>query len=114
MQSVIIGKAHEIYTQLSLKQSSNYDLVKELILKGYELVPGANMQKFRDCRNEHDQTQVIFARTKEQLSNRSCSSKKVGSDHAKLRQIMLVEEFKRCINFDGNAFLDEKEVETWI
>ena len=34
LQSVVIGKAREIYTQLSLEQSSNYDKVKELILKG--------------------------------------------------------------------------------
>ena len=37
---------------------------------------------------------------------------KEGSDHAKLRQLTLVEEFKRCINSDVKAFLDEKEVET--
>ena len=112
LQSVVIGKAREIYTQLSLEQSSDYDKVKELILKAYELVLEAYRQKFRDCRKEHDQTHVEFARTKEQLFDRWCSSKKVGSDHAKLRQLMLVEEFKRCINSDVKAFLDEKEVET--
>ena len=112
LQSVVIGKAREIYTQLSLEQSSDYDKVKELILKGYELVPEAYRQKFRDCRKEHDQTHVEFARTKEQLFDRWCSSKKVGSDHAKLRQLLLVEEFKRCINSDVKSFLDEKEVET--
>ena len=112
LQSVVIGKAREIYTQLSLEQSSNYDKVKELILKGYELVPEAYRQKFRDCRKEHDQTHVEFARTKEQLFDRWCTSKKVGSDHAKLRQLLLVEEFKRCINADVKSFLDEKEVET--
>ena len=61
---------------------------------------------------EKNQTHVEFARTKEQLFDRWCSSKKAGSDHAKLRQLMLVEEFKRCINSDVKAFLDEKEVET--
>ena len=106
LQSVVIGKAREIYTQLSLEQSSDYDKVTELIPKAYELVPEAYRQKFRDCRKEH----VEFARTKEQLFDRWCSSKKVGSDHAKLRQLMLVEEFKRCINSDVKAFLDEKEV----
>ena len=111
LQSVVIGKAREIYTQLSLEQSSDYDTVKELILKAYELVPEAYRQKFRDCRKEHDQTHVEFARTKEQLFDRWCSSKKVGSDHAKLRQLMLVEEFKRCINSDVKAFLNEREVE---
>ena len=80
LQSVVIGKAREIYTQLSLEQSSDYDKVKELILKAYELVPEAYRQKFRDCRKEHDQTHVEFARTKEQLFDRWCSSKKVGSD----------------------------------
>ena len=49
LQSVVIGKAREIYTQLSLEQSSDYDKVKELILKAYELVPEAYRQKFRNC-----------------------------------------------------------------
>ena len=111
LQSVVIGKTREIYTQLSLQQSSDYDKVKELILKAYELVPEAYRQKFRDCRKEPNQTHVEFARTKEQLFDRWCSSKKVGSDHEKLRQLMLVEEFKWCINSDVRAFLNEKEVE---
>ena len=46
LQNVVIGKAREIYTQLSLEQSSNYDKVNKLILKGYELVPEAYRQKF--------------------------------------------------------------------
>ena len=53
-----------------------------------------------------------FPRSKEQLFNSWCSSKKVGSDHVKLRQLLLVEVFKRCKNSDVKSFLDEKEVET--
>ena len=112
LQSVIIGKAREIYTQLTVEQSSSYDTVKELILKAYELVPEAYRQKFRNCKKENEQTYVEFARTKEQLFDRWCSSKKIGSNLEKLRQLMLVEEFKRCINSDIKSFLDEKQVET--
>ena len=112
LQSVIIGKAREIYTQLTVQQSSSYDTVKELILKAYESVPEAYRQTFRNCKKENEQTHVEFARTKEQLFDRWCSSKKIGSDHEKLRQLMLVEEFKRCINSDIKSFLDEKQVET--
>ena len=83
LQSVIIGKAREIYTQLTVAQSSSYDTVKELILKAYELVPEAYRQKFRNCKKENEQTHVKFARTKEQLFDRWCSSKKIGSDHEK-------------------------------
>ena len=112
LQSVIIGKAREICTQLTVEQSSSYDTVKELILKAYELVPEAYGQKFRNCKKENEQTHVEFARTKEQLFDRWCSSKTIGSNHEKLRQLMLVEEFKRCINSDIKSFLDEKQVET--
>ena len=55
---------------------------------------------------------VEFARTKEQLFDRWCSSNKIGSDYPKLRHLILVEEFKMCINSDVKSFLDEKEVET--
>ena len=36
----------------------------------------------------------------------------MGSNHENLRQLMFVEEFKRCINSDIKSFLDEKQVET--
>ena len=112
LQSVVIGKARKIYTQLSLERSSDYDKVKELVLKAYELVPESYRQKFRNCRKENEQAHIEFARTKEQLFDSWCSSKKIGSDYPKLWQLMLVEEFKRCINSDVKSFLDEKEVET--
>ena len=78
------------------------------------MFPEAYRQKLRNCRNENDQTHVEFARTEENLFDRWCSSKKIGSEYPKLRQLMLVEEFKRCINSDVKSFLDEKEVETLV
>ena len=50
LQSVLIGQAREIYTQLGVEQSHHYETVKELILKGYELVPEAYRQKFRNVK----------------------------------------------------------------
>ena len=38
LQSVLVGKAQEIYGSLSVEQSSNYEHIKEAILKAYELV----------------------------------------------------------------------------
>ena len=60
LQSVLIGKAREIYTQLGVEQSHHYETVKELILKGYELVPEAYRQKFRNCKKDSNQTYVEF------------------------------------------------------
>ena len=77
LQSVLIGKAREIYTQLGVEQSHHYETVKELILKGYELVPEAYKQKFRNCKKDPNQTHAEFARNKEQLFDRWCCSKKI-------------------------------------
>ena len=112
LQSVLIGKAREIYTQLGVEQSHHYETVKELILKGYKLVPEAYRQKFRNCKKDSNQTHVEFARSKEQLFDRWCCSKKIDQNYDKLRQLVLVEEFKRCIQSDVKTFLDEKQVET--
>ena len=109
LQGVLIGKAREIYTQLDVEQSHHYETVKELILKGYELVPEAYGQKFRNGKKDSNQTHVEFARSKEQLFDRWCCSKEIDQNYDKLRQLMLVEEFKRCIQSDVKTFLDEKQ-----
>ena len=112
LQSVLLGKAREIYTQLSVEQAANYDFVKDIILKGYELVPEAYRQRFRNWEKGRDQTYVEFARVKEQLFDRWCSSHKVDKDHEKLRQLVLIEEFKRCIHSDVRTFIDEQKADT--
>ena len=112
LQSVLVGKACEIYIQLGVEQSHHYETVKELILKGYELVPEAYRQKFRNCKKDSNQTHIEFARNKEQLFVRWCCFKKIDQKYDKLRQLVLVEEFKRCIQSDVKTFLNEKQVET--
>ncbi|KAK3087667.1 hypothetical protein FSP39_008934 [Pinctada imbricata] len=47
LQSVLIGKAAEVYSALSIAESSDYDKVKDTILRAYQLVPEAYRQKFR-------------------------------------------------------------------
>ena len=90
LQSVLIGKAREIYTQLGVEQSHHYETVKELILKGYELVPEAYRQKSRNCKKDSNQTNVEFARNKEQLFDRWCCFKKIDQNYDKLRHLCLV------------------------
>ena len=107
-----MGKARDIYTRLSVEQAVNYDFVKDIILKGYELVPEAYRQRFRNWGKSRDQTDVEFARVKEQLFDRWCSSHKVDKDHKKLRQLVLIEEFKRCIHSDVRTFIYEQKANT--
>ena len=38
LQSVLVGKAREVYLSMTVEQSAQYDLVKSTILQAYELV----------------------------------------------------------------------------
>ena len=111
LQSVLVGKAQEIYGSLSVEQSSNYEHVKETILKAYELVPEAYRQKFRNYLKYDSKTHVEFAREKENLFNRWCHSKEIGQDFKKLKQMVLLEEFKDKVRPDIRSHLDEQKVE---
>jgi len=65
LQSVLVGKAREVYSAMSIEQSSQYDLVKKAILKAYELVPEAYRQNFRNYKKAEKQTYTEFAWEKE-------------------------------------------------
>ena len=111
LQSVLVGKVQEIYGSLSVEQSSNYEHVKEAILKAYELVPEAYRQKFRNYLKYDSKTHVEFAREKENLFNRWCHSKEIGQDFKRLKQMVLLEEFKDKVQPDIRSHLDEQKVE---
>ena len=112
LQSALKGKAQETFAALSVDDSSDYDVVKAAILKAYELVPEAFRQKFRNYKKDDKQTYVEFANQTEVYFDRWCSAKKVISDYDKLRQIVLIEQFKRCVHDDLKTYLDEKNVNT--
>ena len=105
-----MGKAQEIYGSLSVEQSSNYEHVKEAILKAYELVPEAYRQKFRNYLKCNSKTLVEFAREKENLFNRWCHSMEIGQDLKELKQMVLLEEFKDKVRSDIRSHLDEQKV----
>ncbi|XP_033761567.1 uncharacterized protein LOC117343335 [Pecten maximus] len=112
LQSVLLGKAREIFSVMPVELSGDYDYVKERILKAYELVPEAYRQKFRNARKQADQTHVEFAREKTQMFDRWLRSKDIGHDIEKLRELGLMEEFKKCVHNDVKSHLDEHKVDT--
>ena len=112
LQSVIKGKAQEAFTALSIEDSADYQKVKIAILRSYELVPEAYRQRFRGLRKQDGQTYVEFAHDKEVFFDRWCTSKQVGEAFEKLRQLILMEEFKRGVHADIKTYLDEKDADS--
>uniref|UniRef100_UPI00358F918B uncharacterized protein n=1 Tax=Myxine glutinosa TaxID=7769 RepID=UPI00358F918B len=110
VQSVLVGKAQDIYSALPIDQCADYEMVKKNVLKAYELVPEAYRQKFRNARKRESETHVEFARMKETMFDRWCDSEGVGKDFELLRQLILVEEFQQCVHEDIKVHLEERKV----
>ena len=111
LQSVLIGKAAEVYSALAIGESSDYDRVKAAILKAYQLVPEAYRQRFRRYKKFENQTYVEFAREKEDLFDQWLRSQEI-DNFQNFRQLILVEEFKDCVHQDLRTHLEDKNVRT--
>ena len=111
LQSQLKGKARDAYSALSVEEAGQYDTVKDAVLHAYELVPEAYRQQFRKSRKDESQTHLEFARRKEQLFDRWSSSLHVKS-FADLREIILLEEFKRSVHIDVRLHLEAQRIGT--
>lgn len=47
---MLLGKVFEVYFRLLDEESDNYDVIKIVILKRYELILEVYWDKFRKCR----------------------------------------------------------------
>ena len=112
LQCVLLGKAWEIVSQLTVEDTANYDTVKRLILKGYELVREAYRQKFRTLSKSWDKTFYEFAQEKAQLFDRWCTSEKIKDEYDRLRELILIEEFQNCLSNEVRTFVHDRKPET--
>lgn len=111
LQSVLTGKAQLAYVSMSPDHCLDYDKVKAAVLRAYELVPEAYRQKFRKLGKLENQTYCEFGREKETLFDRWCQSEKV-KDLNKLRNLVLLEEFKNCLPEQISTYVTEQKVTT--
>ena len=111
LQCKIQGKAQEIVASLSLAESLSYDKVKAAILRAYELVPEAYRQKFRNFKKAPSRTYVEFAREKGTLFDKWCTAAKC-ENYADLRELILLEDFKKNLPDRVVVYLNEQKVTT--
>ncbi|XP_067263779.1 uncharacterized protein [Chanodichthys erythropterus] len=109
LQCRLVGKAQEVCSALSLEESLRYDVVKNAVLRAYELVPEAYRQRFRNHKKVAQQTFVEFAREKGVLFDKWLSTNNV-QDLSSLRELMLLEDFKNCLSERVVTYLNEQKV----
>ena len=109
LQCKIHGKAQEAVAALPVVDSLKYDSVKAAILRVYELVPEAYRQKFRNHKKALSHTYVEFAREKGILFDKWSTACKV-DDFDSLRELLLLEELKKCLPDRMVVYLNEQKV----
>ena len=108
LQSVFVGKAQKVCSELSIEQSSDYEEVKALVLTAYELVPESYRQKFRNWKRKQGQTYVDYSKEKELWFDRWYRSLGEEKSFGRLREVILLEEFKNHIPSEIRTHLDEQ------
>ncbi|XDV49410.1 hypothetical protein PO909_018663 [Leuciscus waleckii] len=109
LQCKLVGKAQEVCSALTLEQSLDYEVMKNAVLRAYELVPEAYRQKFRNHVKTPSQTYVEFARDKASLFEKWCAANKIVT-FEQLKELILLEEFKNCLPEKIVVYLNEQKV----
>lgn len=107
-QSKFIGRARSVYAALDKEDSADYPTIKAVVLSAYELTPDAYRLKFRKLKREGGQTYVEYARRQEKSFDTWFRSLKLEKDYKNLREVLLMEQFKRNLPMDVLDFLNEK------
>ena len=108
LQCVLTGKAQLILlSALSTADSENFQKVKNVVLKAYELVPEAYRQKFRGARKYDKQTYVEFARELSTLFGRWRLLSEVHT-FEKLCELLLLEQFQDTLPECIATYLSER------
>ncbi|KAK9509341.1 hypothetical protein O3M35_006680 [Rhynocoris fuscipes] len=107
LQSVLTGKAGDIFAQLSFEESKDYNYVKQLILKAYECVPEKYRQLFRKRKKNSNESYPQFVADKRQIFRRWYQSSKVNS-FEKLEDLILLEDFYEGLPTEVRLYLSQR------
>lgn len=111
LQGSLTGKAQEAYVALDLGQIEDYDVVRQAVLKAYELVPEAYRQRFRTERVKPGQTYLDFARQQEAAFDKWLRASEV-YDLKELRELIVLEQFKQSLPKVMQTYLNDLEVKS--
>ncbi len=111
LQTVLIGKAQEAYSSLTVEDSQDYAKVKAVVLKAYERVPEFYRQQFRNWKKSEKQSHVEFARDLQMHFSRWCSAVEV-SDFEGLCNLIVLEQFKNSVPNRVAVYVGEQKAQS--
>ena len=112
LQASLSGKSQSIMNHMSDDDVSDYEKVKNAILRAHEKVPETYRHNFRSMSKRHDQSFADFAYMQERCFNQWIYSLGVGTDFTKLREAILLEQFKDNLSTEIRIYIDERNAQS--
>ena len=111
LQCIFTGRAQEAYASLSSDDSKKYKLVKNAVLRAFELVPDAYRKCFRTWRKGEKQTYLELAGDLARHFDRWCAALEV-SDYDGLCELIVLEQFKNTLPEHIANHISDQKVKT--
>ena len=111
LQSVLVGKAREVYSGMSIEQSTQYNHVKLLFLKLTNWCLKSTDKTSGTIRKERNKHILNLPERRRHCSTGGALLEK-WQENSKNLQLVLVEEFKACVPVNIKTYIDEQKATT--
>ncbi|XP_068234098.1 uncharacterized protein [Palaemon carinicauda] len=102
-----------VYNALEEGVAQDYQKVKAIILKSYDLVPEVYRLRFRNYTKHPAESFVVFARVKEEQFD-DCHKSRHISTFATLWELLLLEEFQEACSRELRVYWRQKVIGIWV
>ena len=109
LSTLLTGKALDVYSSLDDIDADDYDILKEAILKRYELTEEGFRLKFRNAKPEDSETPSQYTTRMWNYLNRWVELSSCKKEYADLIDLLLREQFIKSVNKDLAIFLKERK-----
>ncbi|XP_022110022.1 uncharacterized protein LOC110989745 [Acanthaster planci] len=109
LSALLKGKALEVYSRLSLTDVTNYDVLKEALLKRFHLTEHGFRVNFRAAKPEVGETFPQFAVRLDNILGRWIDMAKADKTYNGLKDLILREQFLNSCDVELSTFLKERQ-----
>ena len=109
LSTLLTGKGLELYSALGDEDANNYTLLKEAILKRYELTEEGFKTKFRSAKPDTSETPAQFITRITNYLNRWVELSGTNKDYDGLVDLLLREQFIKSVHKELSLFLKERQ-----
>jgi len=112
LQAHLTGKALKVFTELTTEECRNYQTLKKALLTAYAVVPEVYRKRFRASTKGHSETYSEFAFRLTTQFKRWAESEKAFEDVAKMRELIMMEQFNTHLDPSMRGWLIDQKPTT--